>query len=276
MKLSVIVVSHNLDMWLRQCIGSLVSACKYIDYELIVVDNASNDSSAAMVQQEFPNARLIKNDKNVGTAKAYNQGIGLSRGEYVLLVSPDTLTKKKTLEKLISFMDDHYAVAGSTVRMVNPHGEFLPFSKNGLGKSWSRLIRWTGLGKYFPKSHLYPQKNNHISNEYETAEIDVLNCAFMMLRRSVLNKVGMFDERFKSFGYNIDLSFRLKTEGFKNYYFPKTYIINFNVQPQHGFKYFRHFYGAMFIFVAKYLFEAPKLTLGRVPQAYSPRYEVEQ
>ncbi|RYY35229.1 MAG: glycosyltransferase family 2 protein [Sphingobacteriaceae bacterium] len=278
MKLSVIIVNHNLGMWLRQCISALVSASKNIDYEMIVVDNASTDGSDKIISEEFQNLRFIQNKKNIGIAKAYNQAIEVSKGEYVLLVSPDTITGKKSLEKLINFMDEHPLAGGATVRMVTHRGDYISSSKNGMGKAWAKLIKWTGLAKYFPKSHLFPQKISHIADEYETAEIDVINSSFMMMRRAALNQIGLFDARFVMFGYNIDLSFRLKIEGFKNYYFPKTYVINFNVsQPaKHTWAYLKHFYGAMFIFVAKYLFEAPKLTLGNIAPVYRPQYEVER
>ena len=277
MKLSVIVVNHNSGACLQQCISTLTRACRAFNYELIVVDNASDDSPVQMLRDDFPHVRVINNPKDEGIAKAANQGINTSRGEYVLLVSPDIITGKKTIEKLIAFMDRHPAAGGAGVRMVTPQGEFISSSKHSLNKAWSTLIRVSGMARYFPKSPIYPQKKDW-TNEYETAEVDVLNKAFMLLRRSAINKAGLFDERFTYFGYNIDMSFRLKVQGYKNYYFPKTYILNLRQAPTPKFslKYFRHFYGAMFIFAAKYLFESPKLTLkDGTARVYAPQYEMD-
>ncbi|RCH55150.1 glycosyltransferase family 2 protein [Mucilaginibacter hurinus] len=278
MKVSIIMVNHNLGMWLKQAAGSLIKACKNIDYEMIVVDNASTDRSRKMLAADFPGIRVILNQKNEGIAKAYNQAIKVSRGEYVFLVNPDTITKKDTIQKLINFMDNHAAAGGASVRMVSPQGHFIASSKFGITSAWCTLLKWTGLAKYFPKSHLTKWRHEDWTEEFEMCEVDVLNGAGMLLRRSALNQTGLLDERFFMYGYDIDLSFRLKMEGFKNYYFPKTYIINFNVQQVSRFSwsYIRYFYGAMFIFVAKYLFEMPKISLKGLPQMYTPQYEVER
>ena len=278
MKLSVIVVNHNQGTWLKQAIGSLIKACNCFDSEVIVVDNASTDRSVKMLGKEFPKIKLIQNEKNAGVAKAYNQAINVSYGEYILLINPDTVTGKDTLGKLINFMDSHTGAGGASVRMVSPQGHFISLSKYGLTRSWARLIKWTGLDKYFPKSHITNRRHEEWAEEFETTEVDVLNGACMLLRRSALNRTGRFDERFFMYGYDIDISFRLKMEGFRNYYFPKTYIINFNAQQLSKFSwnYLKYFYGAMFIFVAKYLFEAPKINLGRIPRLYPAQYEVER
>jgi GT2 family glycosyltransferase len=278
MKVSIIVVNHNLMAWLKQAVGSLIKACNGFDCEVIVVDNASTDRSVKMISEEFPQVKLIRNEKNVGVAKAYNQAINVSYGEYILLVNPDTITGKNTLSKIIDFMDAHPAAGGASVRMVSPQGHFIDSSKYGFTKAWSNLFRFTGLTRYFPKSHISNRRHEEWSEEFETAEVDVLNGACMLLRRSAINTIGLFDERFFMYGYDIDISFRMKLEGFKNYYFPKTYIINFNVQQLSKFswKYIKYFYGAMITFVAKYKFEAPKINLGGIPKLYSPQYEVER
>ncbi|MCC8407457.1 glycosyltransferase family 2 protein [Mucilaginibacter sp. UR6-1] len=278
MKLSVIVVNHNLCMWLRQCISSLEAARNGIDCEIVVVDNASADKSVEMMQSKFPGVRLIENEKNEGIARALNQAITSSSGEYVFLVSPDTIVSKDTLTKVVDFMDSHTDAAGTSVRMVTPQGHFIRSSKYGLTKKWNLLLKWAGLSKYFAKSRI-TSSNHSQPDEFETAEIDVLNRSSMLLRRSALNKVGLFDERFVMFGYDVDLSFRLKVEGFKNYYFHKTYVINFNIKPvqKYTFSYLKYYYGAMLAFISKYLFEAPKLTLGApVKTLYTPQYEIEQ
>ncbi|RYZ95580.1 MAG: glycosyltransferase family 2 protein, partial [Sphingobacteriaceae bacterium] len=209
---------------------------------------------------------------------AYNQGVNVSHAEYILFINPDTITGKDTLAKVINFMDSHPNAGGASVRMVSPQGHFIRSSKYGFTRGWSRLVKWTGLDKYFIKSHITNKRQEEWAEEFDTAEVDVLNGAFMLLRRSALIKTGLLDERFFMYGYDIDISFRLKLEGFRNYYFPKTYIINFNVQQLSKFSwaYLKYFYGAMFIFVAKYLFEAPKLNLIGIPRLYTAKYEVER
>lgn len=265
-------------MWLRQCISALQAARYGVDCEVVVVDNGSDDKSVEMLKSQFTDVKVIENGSNVGIAKAYNQAMGLTSGEYVFLVSPDTIVTKDTLTKAIDFMDTHIEAAGSSIRMVTPQGHFIRSSKYGLTKKWNLLIKWTGLSKYFTKSRI-TSLNQMQPDEFETAEIDVLNRSAMILRRSVLNKVGLFDERFTMFGYDVDLSFRLKIEGFRNFYFHKTYVINFNIKPvqKYTFSYLRYYYGAMLAFISKYLFELPKLSIGTpVKTLYTPQYEIER
>src|ERR1700712_3949882 len=107
MNLSIIVVNHNTRILLKQSITSLIEACKHIDYELIVVDNASTDHSLETLATSFPKIKVIANSEDEGIAKANNQALQLCTGEYILLVSADTLAIKDSVEKMIAFMDSH-------------------------------------------------------------------------------------------------------------------------------------------------------------------------
>jgi len=268
MKLSVIIVNHNLCGLLRHALSALVDAGKHIDYELIIIDNASADGSVEMVKSEFPQANIIANDKNEGYSKAYNEAISVARGEYILLVSPDIISSKKTLEHALEFMDIHTDSGGLGVRMISPQGRFLPESNRGLSSQWISFFKLSGLAKLFPKSRLNDRNRKDWVEEFQTSEVDFLNGAFMLLRRSVLNETGLFDERFAQYGYDTDLSYRIRLAGYKNYYFPKTYIINFNKaqKPQFNWQYIKSFYGAMIIFAFKYLFNMPEFKLEGIPR----------
>jgi GT2 family glycosyltransferase len=279
MKLSVVAVNHNMCALLKQSLNALNKACKDIDYEVIVVDDASTDRSVAMIANEFPSAQLIENKVFAGMAKCRNQGIERANGEYVLLVNADTISSKKTLEHVMQFMDAHKDAGGVGVRMLNPRGKFMPESRMGFTKAWAGLLKLTGLAKYFSKSRLYKSNDNWIEEEeFATTEVDVINGAFMLLRRTVLNQVGPLDERMAMFGHDIDLSFRIRLAGYKNYYFSKTFILNFNKQstPQLSWAYIKHFYGAMIIFAAKYMLHMPTLKMPGIPQMFAPKYEIER
>ncbi|MES2064698.1 MAG: glycosyltransferase family 2 protein [Bacteroidota bacterium] len=279
MKISVIVVNHNMCMFLKQTLLTLIRSCKDIDYELIVIDDASTDKSQKMLQEEFSEAKLILNKTTVGMAKARNQGIEQANGEYVLLVNADTISGKKTIEHVLEFMDAHNDAGGVGVRALSPRGNFLPESRMGFTRAWGALLKLTGLAKYFPKSRLYKNDDNWVEEEeFATTEVDVINGAFMLLRRSVLTKIGPLDERLTTFGHDIDLSFRIRLAGYKNYYFPKTYILNFKNQQNSklSWSYIRHFYGAMIIFAAKYLLHMPEIKIPGIPQIFAPKYEIER
>jgi GT2 family glycosyltransferase len=266
-------------MFLKQTLLTLIRSCKYIDYELIVIDDASTDKSQKMLQDEFSEAKLILNNTAVGMAKARNQGIEQATGEYVLLVNADTISGKKTVEHVLQFMDAHPDAGGVGVRALSPRGNFLPESRTGFTRAWAGLLKLTGLAKYFPKSRLYKNDDNWVEEEeFATTEVDVINGAFMLLRKSVLNKIGLLDERLAMFGHDIDLSFRIRLAGYKNYYFPKTYILNFKnqVNSKLSWSHVKHFYGAMIIFAAKYLLHMPEIKIPGIPQIFAPKYEIER
>lgn len=278
MKLSVVIVNYNVCVLLRQALNTLTRACAGIEHEIFVVDNASSDNSVRMVENEFPQVQLIVNQKNMGFSKANNQALALAQGEYVLLINPDTITKKDTIHKTIEFMDKHPQAGGASVRMINPMGDFLPESKRGLTPPWILFFKLTGLSKMLSKSRLYDRNHKYWIEEFETAEVDILGATFMFLRRSVLKRTGALDERFFMYGEDIDLSYRIRQAGFKNYYFPKTYIIHFKKQSvrKYSWPYIKHFYGAMFIFAGKYLLKVPRLQLKGMGAMLSPSYEVER
>ena len=280
MKISIVIVNNNLFPLLKQCLNTLIRACRSIDYEMIVIDDASTDGSVSMLQNEFPDIKLVQNTKTAGMAKARNQGIKQATGQYILLVSADTICSKKTLENVIEFMDKRTDAGGVGVRMLNSRGSFLTESRTGFNKAWCTFLKLTGLAKYFPKSRLYKAGADAWieEEEFDITEVDVINGAFMLLRRSVLSEVGLLDERFTTFGHDVDLSFRIRLAGYKNYYYPKTFILNFGMQfkPKFSWEYIKHFYGAMIIFAAKYLFHMPEINLPGIPRIFAAKYEIER
>ena len=257
MKLSVIIVNRNKRHLLNLALSSLMQAAENFQHEIFVVDNASTDASVELVQNKFPNIKLIENKKEVSVSKAANEGLKLAKGEYVLIVKADTITHVDALVKSIAFMDAHPNAGGVNIRMIDGNGEFITRSKWAVPNEWASFLKFTGLHRQFPKSGLAERHDTSLVNEFETAEVDVLNTSFMLMRSSVLHKVGLFDERFLISAGNIDLSYRIRLAGYKNYYFSKTYIIHFADQNQakQSFNNFAGYYGSMFIFGTKYLFK---------------------
>ena len=277
MKLSVILINHNSLNGIRLALTSVQKAAHNIPHEVIVVDNASTDNSVEMLTTEFPEVKLHLNSTKEGLSNAYNSVLPETRGQYILLLNPDTIISADSFAKMNEFMDQHPLAGGVSVRMVDFRGDYLHYSKHTLTGAWAAFIKFVGLSSYFPKTYSVSKRKAEWVDEFETKEIDVLNDNCMMVRRSVLEKTGMFDERFSMFGFNIDLSFRIRLQGFKNYYYSKTYIIQLPRKAVNKFSwnYFRQFYGAMFIFAAKYLFKRPVLNIKNIGELYPSSYEVE-
>ena len=233
---------------------SAQKAMRGIDGEIFVVDNHSVDNSVAMVKAKFPNVKLIENQDNVGFAKANNQAIRISSGEYVLLLNPDTVVEEDTFEKCIRFMDETPDCGGLGVKMVDGQGRFLPESKRGIPYPKTSFYKLFGLSKLFPKSQKFGAYYATYIGEDETHEVEVLAGAFMMMRKSVLDEVGLLDEDYFMYGEDIDLSYRILKGGYKNYYFPQTRIIHYKGEStkKGSLNYVYVFYNAMQIFARKH------------------------
>lgn len=254
MKLSVIIVNYNVKHFVEQCLISVQKALAKIEGEVILVDNHSMDGSVEMIQEKFPQVQLIASEKNLGFSKGNNLGIEKSKGEYVLLLNPDTLVEEDTFEKVIKFMDDHNDAGGLGVKMIDGKGFFLPESKRGLPTPEVAFYKMFGLARLFPNSKRFGKYHLTYLDKSETHEVDVLSGAFMLLRKTALDKVGLLDETFFMYGEDIDLSYRIQLGGFKNYYFPETQIIHYKGEStkKSSVNYVFVFYRAMVIFANKH------------------------
>jgi GT2 family glycosyltransferase len=254
MKLSVVIVNYNVKYFLEQCLQSVLKASSNIDAEIFVVDNNSVDGSVEMVEQKFPGIKIIANKDNKGFSKANNQAIRQSKGEYILLLNPDTVVEEDTFTKIIDFMDQHPDAGALGVKMLDGSGRFLPESKRGLPTHDVAFYKIFGLSALFPKSKTFGKYHLGFLNENEIHKIDVLAGAFMFLRKTALDKAGLLDEDFFMYGEDIDLSYRIKKAGFENYYFPKTRIIHYKGEStkRSSVNYVFVFYNAMIIFAKKH------------------------
>lgn len=254
MKLSVVIVNYNVKFFLEQCLHSVRKAARNIDCEVFVVDNNSVDGSMAMVREKFPEVKIIANTDNRGFSKANNQAIKVAAGEYVLLLNPDTVVEEDTFEKIIRFMDEHPDAGGLGVKMVDGKGKFLPESKRGLPTPAIAFYKIFGLASLFPKSKTFGQYHQTFLDPDQIHQVDVLSGAFMLIRKTVLDKIGGLDEEYFMYGEDIDISYRITQEGYKNYYFPETRIIHYKGEStkKSSINYVLVFYQAMIIFAQKH------------------------
>ena len=254
MKLSVVIVNYNVKHFLEQCLHSVYKAAKGIETEIFVVDNNSVDGSARLIREKFPNLVYIENTENVGFSKANNQAIRLAKGEFILLLNPDTVVEEDTFRKVVSFMETHPDAGGLGVKMIDGKGNFLPESKRGLPTPEVAFYKMFGISKLFPRSKRFGRYHLSYLNENEVHSVDVLAGAFMLLRKETLDKIGLLDETFFMYGEDIDLSYRITKAGYKNYYFPGTTIIHYKGEStkKGSLNYVKVFYNAMIIFARKH------------------------
>lgn len=252
--LSVVIVNYNVEYFLEQCLHSVFKAAKGLECEVFVVDNNSVDGSTSMVEEKFPEVILIANKENLGFSKANNIAIRKSRGRYVLLLNPDTLVEEDTLIKSVAFMDERNDAGGLGVRMIDGQGRFLPESKRGLPTPAVAFYKIFGLSALFPKSRIFGKYHLGYLSENENHEVEILSGAYMMMRRTCLDKTGLLDEAFFMYGEDIDLSYRILNSGYKNYYLADTRIIHYKGEStkKSSINYVFVFYRAMVIFAEKH------------------------
>ena len=184
--------------------------------EVIVVDNASGDGSVEWLTPRFPEVRFIESDQNLGFAKASNLGYRQSQGDYVLFLNPDTLLSEDSLHGSIKFLEDKLTAGALGMRMIDGSGRFLRESKRAFPDPATAFYKIIGLSSLFPQSSRFAKYHlGHLSPD-SNHPIDVVSGAYFMVRRSVLEAVGSFDEDFFMYGDDIDLSYRIQQAGFIN------------------------------------------------------------
>lgn len=254
MKLTIVIVNYNVKYFLEQCLRSVARAVENIAAEVYVVDNASKDGSVELVREVFPWVNLIANATNTGFSIANNQAMAMAKGEYVLLLNPDTIVAEDTFEKCIAFMDAHLEAGALGVHMVDGRGVFLPESKRGLPTPFVAFCKTFGLSALWPKSKLFGRYHLGYLPEKETNEVEILSGAYMFMRKKALDEIGLLDETFFMYGEDVDLSYRMVKGGYKNYYFADTSIVHYKGEStkKGSLNYVKVFYNAMIIFARKH------------------------
>lgn len=253
MKLSIIIVNYNVKYYLEQCLTSVERALAGIEGEVTVVDNHSSDGSLAYLKPRFPHVTFIESNHNLGFARANNIAIRQSRGEYVLMLNPDTIVGEQTLKEVMAFMDSHPKAGAAGVQMLKANGEKANESRRGLPTPMTAFYKMTGLCARYPKH----KRLGHYYMGYlpwdEPGQIEVISGAFLMVRKSVLDKVGLLDEDYFMYGEDIDLSYRILKGGYENWYVPAR-ILHYKGEStqKSSFRYVHVFYEAMLIFIRKH------------------------
>lgn len=253
MKLSIVIVSYNVKYFIEQCLRSVQRATRRIEAEVFVVDNASSDGSCEYLTPLFPDVTFIWNKDNRGFARANNQAIRMSTGEYVLLLNPDTIVAEETLEQFVEFMDSNSQAGGAGAYMLRTDGKFALESRRGLPTPFVAFSKMSGLAGLFPKSRLWGRYYMRYLDEQQINEIEIISGAFMFLRREALQKSGLLDEAFFMYGEDIDLSYRIMKAGYKNFFLPSR-ILHYKGEStvKSSYRYVYTFYQAMQLFFNKH------------------------
>lgn len=225
--LSVVILNYNTVDLTRQCLKTVfASRLGSYSMEVIVCDNGSTDGSREMIAKEFSQAILINNKKNLGFAAGNNPGIKKAQGRYVLLLNTDTEVPKNTLATMLTFMDDNPRVGASTCKLLLPDGTIDPACHRGFPTPWVALTYMSGLERLFPKTRLFGEYHQGYKNLSTIHEVDCIVGAFFLVRRGVIQKVGLLDEEFFMYGEDIDWARRIRDAGWKIMYNPTVTILH--------------------------------------------------
>ena len=241
MDLTIALVSYNTRNLLKNCLDSVYGKTAGLEFEVIVVDNASADGTLEMLEREFPQVRIIGNRQNLGFARANNQAIEQSKGRYLLLLNPDTLFKSGSLHKVITFMDDHSEVGALGCKILHPDGTIQPSNDNfpglftelfrvvqlrrlvrnpkmraRIGREWGKILGRT-LGGYL---RLYWDTER-------IREVDWVTGAFFLVRKETMQDIGLLDEDFFMYYEDADWCYRMWQKDWRIFYFPFFEIVHY-------------------------------------------------
>ncbi|HUB61774.1 MAG TPA: glycosyltransferase family 2 protein, partial [Puia sp.] len=285
MILSVIIVNYRVPYFLELCLHSVRKALEGLEAEIIVVDNHSADNSLDLLRPLFPEVNWIANPDNIGFARANNQALNRSTGDYLLFLNPDTILPEDFARKCLAFI---LSVSPSPdpanpanpcpgpdpaspcpppdpanpsprppgalgVRMIDGNGQFLKESRRGFPSPWVAFCKLSGLTTLMPHSRHFARYYLGHLPAARPHPAPVLSGACFWVSRSALEKTGAFDENFFMYAEDIDLSYRLEKAGYANYYYPGTTIIHFKGESTpKDIRYIRQFYKAMIQFHLKH------------------------
>lgn len=252
--LSIVVVNWNTRDFLRDCLHSVYASEGEMAFETIVVDNCSDDGSAAMVRQEFPHVHLIESDINGGYAYANNLGLTHLEAEYYLLLNPDTVLPPNALADMLAFMDDHPEAGMAGPKLVMADGSLDLACRRSFPTPENSFYKLFGLSRLFPKSKRFGQYNLTYLDPDEMAEVDSVVGAFMVVRREVIEEVGLLDEEYFMYAEDLDWALRAKQAGWKVYYFPDVTVLHYKrrASEQNRRRAHYEFWHAMYLFYRKH------------------------
>jgi GT2 family glycosyltransferase len=227
-KLSVVIVSYNTKKLLEGCIKSVLSHRDEVSLEVIVVDNNSRDGSAEMVEKKYPKAKLVVNSENLGFAKANNLARNIAKGEFILFLNSDTVVHRETLKNTVKYLEENRDVGSVTCKAVLPSGKLDKDVRRSFPTPWVSFTHiFLRLDRLFPRSETFSKYWYGYINEDETHDVDVVQGAFHLTRKKILDEVGWFDEDYFLDGEDIDLCWRIKKAGWRIVYYPLVKITHY-------------------------------------------------
>jgi len=261
--ISIIIVNYNVKDFLNKCLESIFKSQTKLKFEVIVVDNFSQDNSVEYLTPIYPDVNFIKLNSNLGFGKANNIGLESSKGKYLLFLNPDTLISVDTLQKQFDFMQKNASIVISGCKVLNDDSTFQLACRRGFPTPWNSFCKLFGLQDTFPSLKIFSGYNLTYKDINKTYPVDSVIGAFMFCQTDLIKQLAGFDEDFFMYGEDIDLCLRAKKLGYEIYYFHETTIVHFKGEStkRSQINELKHFYDAMKIYVHKHHSESSTFLL---------------
>jgi GT2 family glycosyltransferase len=223
MELSIIIVSWNVKKDLNRCLESIYQNQPSNIFEVIVVDNASSDETVEMLKNEFPHVTIIENSDNRGFAAANNQGIQITKGKYIFLLNPDTIVHRQSFDTLMEFMDNNADVGACGPKLLNGDGTIQSSARcfPTFAGALHRHSAFKLFGIFKSDYEKWLMKGFDYSHQTDVAQ---LMGAALMIRKTVVDKIGLMDERFFMYYEEVDLCYRIKQAGWRVVFIPDAVV----------------------------------------------------
>jgi hypothetical protein len=218
--LSIIIISYNAADYLRRCLQAVAVASPGLSLEIIVVDNLSKDNSCQVVEQEFPNVTLLRATSNLGFAAANNLALRQARGRYFLLLNSDCFVAPDALRRSIELMDATPQAGAAGPRLYFEDGSF-QISARLFPTVLSEFFTLSGLSDKHPSSRFFSSSNRTWDSPDHPAPVGWVTGAYMLLRASLLEKIGLLDDGFYFYHEDVDICRRVHAAGFEVWYWPQ-------------------------------------------------------
>jgi GT2 family glycosyltransferase len=227
MILSIIILSYNTKDLTLACLHSLIRSITHsLTYEIIVVDNASVDGSQAAIATAFPQIKMILSPVNKGFAAANNLAMAVATGKYYLLLNSDTVVSENSLETMIAYLDHHPKIGALTPKVVLSSGAVDMACHRGMPTPWNAFTYFSHLEKLFPKVPLFSGYHQSYKDMAVAHQIDATAATALMVRASMVQKIGRLDERFFLYGEDLDWCQRMTEANWQIWYFPTVSILH--------------------------------------------------
>jgi GT2 family glycosyltransferase len=227
---SIGIVTYKVCCLLRDCLDSIYQNPPSAPFEIIVVDNHSEDGTVELLREHYPQVRVIENSINDGYTRPMNQALKSGAGRYLVQLNPDTLVKPGAFDQILTFIEENPQAGICTPRVLNRDGTLQKQCRRSAARPWDAITYFSGLSRRYPKSRVFGRYLMTYLDENEINEVEAVSGSCMVIRRAVVDQIGYLDELFFAYQEDTDFCFRARKAGWKIYYLPQAEIIHFGGQ----------------------------------------------